>query len=329
PVRATIRLNGSTETTEAESAWVIVAPPDFAPPIENIITLYDVVYNIAVALHPSLKIRDDTPVSFTSYIYPILRRVSNMHWVSDVADRGHGPGAGGHFMEDSQLQLLSSNNKSPDSPAFVRRNAIFQRLRKPFPPGGGGDMPRLPGGDDERVSLTEVQYKLMERWAKGEFTSDWTGQPTPLPLDKMPVQDRPGALDRAALEACVGGGFFPGIEASRVMREQSTYDKKQPFRINQRRLPGELTAGMAVPWQADFHDCSSEFGADWWPGQRPVQVFRGGTDKEEWILGVSSKADLVNKWSQLGFVVEKKKAGKVTYVESERSLPLTQAAGKG
>jgi hypothetical protein len=39
PVRATIQLRGSTKTIRAESAWVIVAPPDFAPPIPNVITL--------------------------------------------------------------------------------------------------------------------------------------------------------------------------------------------------------------------------------------------------------------------------------------------------
>jgi L-lysine epsilon oxidase-like protein len=39
PVRATIRLNGSAAPIAADPAWVIVAPPDFAPPIENVVTL--------------------------------------------------------------------------------------------------------------------------------------------------------------------------------------------------------------------------------------------------------------------------------------------------
>ena len=58
---------------------------------------------------------------------------------------------------------------------------------------------------------------------------DWPGaEPAPTPLDQLPEQDRPQALDRAALEACVGGPFFPGIEASRVMLEETTYDKTAP-----------------------------------------------------------------------------------------------------
>jgi hypothetical protein len=42
------------------------------------------------------------------------------------------------------------------------------------------------------------------------------------PLDKLAEQERPQTLDRAALEGCVGGPFFPGIEASRVMLNATT-----------------------------------------------------------------------------------------------------------
>lgn len=281
PVRATIRLNGSTEIVEAEAVWVIVAPPDFAPPIENMITLYDVVLNIATRLHPSVAAQEDArTISFTSDIYPILWRPTNVHWVSDQASIGHGPGRRGHFTEDSRMQLLSSNDKSPGSPAFDRRSAVFRRLR--MPTGGGGDMPRLPGGD-AFVSLTDVQYRRMEKWAQGEFEADWPGQPPKPPiLDDCPIQDQPAALDRAALESCVGGGFFPGIEVSRLMREPPTYDQRRPLRISSQLTAGALTAGMAVPWQADFRACDDEGLSDWWPGQRPVEVFRG-KNRVKWI----------------------------------------------
>ena len=43
---------------EAEPAWVIVAPPDFAPAIENAITLYDVAYDAMVQLNPTLEPAD-------------------------------------------------------------------------------------------------------------------------------------------------------------------------------------------------------------------------------------------------------------------------------
>ena len=141
PVRATIQLHGTTEAIEAESAWVIVAPPDFAPPIENVITLYDVVYNMMARFDPALAVSEATTISFTRDIYPILRRVSDMHWVSEVAAGAHGPNRSGHFI--SQLALLSSNT----SQAAGRRGRIFRKLRNPE--GGGGNMPKLPASTTE------------------------------------------------------------------------------------------------------------------------------------------------------------------------------------
>jgi hypothetical protein len=340
PVRATIRLNGSTEIVEAEAAWVIVAPPDFAPSIENMVTLYDVVYNIATELHPSMAAQEDArTISFTSDIYPILRRPTNLHWVSDQISIGHGRGRRGHFIEDSQMQLLSNNDKTLGSPAFERRNQVFRRLRRPLSMGGNlGDMPRLPGGD-ALVTLTEVQYRRMEKWARGEFEADWPGQPPEPPaLDDIPIQDQPATLDRAALESCVGGGFFPGIEVSRLIREPSTYDQRQPLRISSQLTAGALTAGMAVPWQADFRDCDDVGFSDWWPGQRPVEVFRG-QESATWVpsrwperpdqpppFPPPEPTDedwdryyrpMLDNWSRLGFVV--KEEGTDRYVEDERS----------
>ncbi len=323
PVRATVRLHDTTQTLEADPAWVIVAPPDFAPAIENVITLYDVVYNIMTKFDPSLAVSETTTISFTRDIYPILRRVSNMHWVSEVAATGHAPGLSGHFI--SRLPQLFSNT----SEALGRRDRIFRKLRTPT--GGGGNMPKLPASvaEDAIVALTEVQYTRMARWAKGAFEADWNGQePTPLTLDELPVQDRPHALDRAALEACVGGGFFPGIEVGMIMLEEGTYDSGRPFRINAQLLPGTLTARMAVPWQADFFFCSFQGddendpldGMDWWPGQRPVNVLRGN-ERERWVPRAWKTPErMVKEWSKLGFVV--KENGTQRFIEDERDEAL-------
>lgn len=61
-------------------------------------------------------------------------------------------------------------------------------------------------------------------------------------------------LTRAGLEACVGGAFFPGIEASWFLRD--TYNYTEPFRLDHTGLSaGDVTKQMAVPWQADFFKC--------------------------------------------------------------------------
>jgi hypothetical protein len=313
PVRATVRLTGGAAPVVADPAWLIVAPPDFAPPIGNVVTLYDAVYNVMAHFDPALAVGDASKISFTRDIYPILRRVSYMQWVSSLAAGQHGHGGHNCFIE--QLSRLNSN-KPQDRP---KRDGIFQALRTPQ--GNGGDMPKLPPGADKvpGASLTPTQYKRMELWAQGKFDADWPGvEPASTPFEALPERDRPQALDRAALESCVGGPFFPGIEASRLLLEDTTYDRKRPFRISADLPAGTLTAGMAVPWQSDFHDCNATEGADWWPGQRPNQVRRGQQSGVEWVPEDWKRADMTQSWSKLGFVVERKTANQVEYVEDER-----------
>jgi hypothetical protein len=188
-------------------------------------------------------------------------------------------------------------------------------------------MPKLPLKTNPQVRgpfVTATMYKRMERWAKGSFDADWPGaEPAPVPFDKLPDAEKPKALDRAALEACVGGPFFPGIEVSAMMLDETTYDKKRPFRINTKFSAGELTSRMAIPWQADFRLCGDEDGADWWPGQRPIHVFRGNQPNSgDWTPKLWSMADMVNQWSQLGFIVEDESSGKTRYIENERNVTL-------
>lgn len=327
PVHATIQLHGTTEKIEADPAWVLVGVPDFAPEIQNVITLYDVVYDMMAKLDPAWMERALAHVSFTRDIFPIFRRVSNMHWVSDVAMIRHAPGKRGHFV--SRVDELSSS--SPEHQQA--RDFIFHKLRTPQ--GTGGNMPKLPASMDPKmiVSLTQVQYGRMEKWAKGEFEADWEGQePALVPLDELPIEERPGALDRSALESCVGAGRFPGIEAGQVMLEDETYDRTRPFRINLNKPPGWLTARMAVPWQADYRDCAYEesLGLDWWPGQRPNDIWRrrdGELKRERWVPMTDiwekepdRRPMMVKHWSELGFIVKQEIGGDLKFVEIERTL---------
>jgi len=172
-------------------------------------------------------------------------------------------------------------------------------------------------------ALTKHQYELMKKWSVGLFKADWTGsEPIPLRFDEIPAPERPAALDRAALEACVGYPFFPGIETGYVIASPDTY--RGPFRISTSKMPGDLTAEMAVPWQADFLACADQY----WPGQRPVTIHRDGALQDwapkEWIIDpeVDPKTpgyiEMVQNWSRLGFVVQRGEE----FVERERNLPF-------
>jgi hypothetical protein len=286
------------------------------------VTLYDVVYDqTAKVSDPSLAVTDTSPVSFTRDIYPLLRRVSRLHWVSGVAARPEGHAQNGMNDFASRVTLLSS--KGPD--AAAERNRIFGALRNPAT--GVGKMPKLPEKTNKNVRgpfVPQTQYKRMQRWAQGSFDADWPGaEPKPVPLDRLPASEQPHALDRAALEACVGGPFFPGIEVSGMMLDATTYDPKRPFRINAQIDPGTLTARMAVPWQSDFHDCGKEGSADWWPGQRPTHVLGAGrTRAGDWMPDQWEREDMVTQWMRLGFIVEDASGGDARYVEDERNVDV-------
>jgi hypothetical protein len=205
----------------------------------------------------------------------------------------------------------------PPPASASARAAIFEKLRDPaLPPtqsSGEADMPMIHSDFyplEVNQSLTRLQYQMMRQWKDGDFINDWTGSP------EVSQPLTPEDLDRAALDSCVGGAFYPGIEASWFLRD--VYEFSKPFRLEAKYLEaGDVTKQMAVPWQADFTDCAQEGELAWWPAQRPDDVFpEDGSSQVPWTRGVvNSMSDMVQKWHRLGFVV--KKGDK--YVETERT----------
>ena len=294
PVTASIVLKGTSRRVKAAGAWVICAPPKFAPPLDNAITLYDVLLQVAV---DRLGLALPPQPSYTSDIYPILQRAIDMKWVSKMVSSAHA---------HHTCSILI-----PPPGSAADRIAVFARLLSPVD-GSGGDMPMIwsdnyPAAGN--ATLTRVQYMMMQRWRDGNFINDWIGVPKPS------TDITPEGLDRAALEPCVGGAFHPGIEASWLLRDAYVFD--EPFRLSHSGLDaGDVTKQMAVPWQADFYDCSQEGALAWWPAQRPDDVFvSGGESQVSWTRElVGSQMGMVKKWHRLGFVVRKGSR----YVETER-----------
>lgn len=319
PVRARVQIDGGS-IYDAEPAWVVVTPPAYAPNIENLVTWYDLCVNInAEFFNP---INSTRVPSFTRDIYPILKRTTLLSWVSETARQGHGAGQAGNFLEASQLQQFSNASYEYRS----RRLAIFNRLTEPNTPSPSPErlapspknMPKLRSGIDAKSqtsftfpSLTEYQYQMLYSWARGDFIADWQGEPQVTPIDEMPMSEQPDALTRAALESCIGGPFFPGIEGTYLIAQVQTYES--PFRINRQLSAGSLTERMAVPWQADFLSC----GSLWWPAQRPVSVKVESGEYQQFSRKMNNYLDMVENWSQLGFVVQQGSE----YIEKESKLP--------
>src|SRR5258708_6946231 len=121
PVTAKIVLHdGKVPVEVLGGAWVIVAPPDFAPDLTNIVTLYDVMEEVAYR-NPHL-VRSDTPhpqgvdhVSFSSDIEPILQRIHSYRWVNAMRLRDHGFGKPGDFQQPGKLGNLVPDISDPDT----------------------------------------------------------------------------------------------------------------------------------------------------------------------------------------------------------------------
>ena len=321
-VRARITFADGTTidlSQPGQAAWVICTMPRYAPGLGYFTTLHDLALD---ACPPGAL--PDRP-SFTKDIYPILASVTQLHWVNVTAAQGHGPGKPGFYADT--MRLLARNDESTASEDRNRRQAIFDRLRAP----GADDrnrrlMPRLSDDvledkqhkeDYDIAALTERQYGMLKKWCDGDFEDDFGGADPYVPLESMSIAEQPAALDRGALDGTAGTPLFPGIESWKIMREREVY--AAPLRISDSMRPGDLTMGNALPWQADFLDCTDT----WWPVQRPTNVVRSGRH-ERWVPtswgednNIPDFAEMVKHWSGLGFVVDKGGAG---FVEDERTL---------
>ena len=321
PVTATVKFKRDGATVAAVGAWVIVGAPKFAPPIDNVITLYDTLLQVAV---DRLGLKLPAKPSFTKDIYPLLQRAIKMKWVSGMvahpmahADEQHPGHEQHHHGEVEGPAHATLGEVIPPPGAASDRAAIFDKLRDPAlpptEPSGESDMPMIHSDfypADVNEPLTRIQYGMMKKWKNGNFVNDWSGPPAASRLIT------PAGLDRAALESCVGGALYPGIEASWLLRD--TYKFSEPFRLDLTNLkPGDVTKQMALPWQADFTDCAQEGELAWWPAQRPDDVFpETGGPQVPWTRNVvNSMSDMVRKWHRLGFVVKKGR----TFVETERN----------
>lgn len=286
PVTATITLAPGEAPIAAEGgAWVTIGPPDFAPAIRGIVTLYDVIRQVGID-SLGLAAPSATP-SFDQEIMPLIRRARRHRWVHDDANWS------GADLDASDADLRSKSPTLDGQKAEVRR-----RILKAEDLLSGHVSPLGPP-----FELRKHQKDALDAWAARNF--DETPMTFSLTAD---------GLTRAALEGAVGQGFCPGIEAGIILLDPSLYRSPFDFRIDhQKAAPGDLTALMAQPWQADFLKCHTE----WWPTQRPDLAPQSDDfeDNDFWIRGIGNHKELVEKFQRLGFIVQ---TGPETFIEAER-----------
>ncbi|WP_338847378.1 LodA/GoxA family CTQ-dependent oxidase [Massilia sp. W12] len=390
PVCATIEFaDGST--VQAAAATVMVGPPSYAPQIPNLVTLYDTIFDGAVraGAYPAIYQsgfwhagQQGYWPDFDGEIKPLLERGILYPWVAAIPPKPH----------KFDFEMLGKTVTLPNGvvqgdPALAGlRQYILDFLRPPNaeneivnnlkdagatgPRAGVGAtmMPYLAGDNAlilghapaKYLRLTDTQYFFLQQWARGFFT-------------RNSAVSQPGdAITRGVLENCVGGAFSPGIEMTWISRNPAIY--QEPFRIRHQFVavgplgmgfdpaiglqPGDVTRYMAVPWQADFNECSSQ-PIDgrilwWWPAQRPEYVYldpqasvKAGPDADAdvpnppslgtgmqvpWLgtdfdqmastyIMFADDVDMVRYWAGLGFVLERGEGEQQRFVEVERALP--------
>jgi hypothetical protein len=285
PVSAVVTLPGQDPVLVHHPAWVAVAPPDFAPGIDSIVTLYDVAFQAAV---DKGALRPDAVPSFRRHIKPLIERATSLRWVNNWE------------RWNSLLPLDWNALASTGAGSATLRKKIAMVLKNPS-------------------LVTFIMPPFMEgyidKWVAGNFLSDLNGIDPEVPL--------PDQLDRSALDACVGNNFFPGIEASINLRDKDIYAR--PFRLDHTNLgkvyPGCLTEIMAVPWQADFRDCA---GGVWWPSQRPDIAMTDANNipasQVFWEAPIpqGDHQQMVDHVMALGFIVPTQVGAETVFVEAER-----------
>jgi L-lysine 6-oxidase len=376
PVYASVKM-ADGRAVDAEMGWVIVGSPKFAPELVNIVTLDDLIYDIAIReMGFNKKIYNKGwnhkyRPNFDRDIKPILDRPAGYRWVSTIP-----------FMSSFSPAPFDARDASPANKA--NRQAYLSYFRTPVPPrrfanqkeaakalavangpasgfGDGAtipkDVPLMPVNSGSNplnpvliikfLTITPTQYFFLEQWADGIFDV----APDPGPAERSVT-----AEDHVAPGNCVGGPLCPGIETTWIMQNKEIYTT--PYRIKPAHPesyyakhglspsedegrgggcePGDLTKRMAIPWQADFFDCSTQyvnftnpsvnkdssgtpvpptFYVYWWPPQSPEFTMVDAMDANTQLIdgvsvgqlapyarGINSFGQMILAWSYLPFV---------------------------
>jgi hypothetical protein len=293
PVTAEVTLDG--RSIPVDPAWVVTAPPNYAPEAVGVRTLYDLLQDLYIQAG---WMKAPAPVSFRHDVYPILQRLTNLQWVNAGFASQFGRGGPHPFNDPAYARALSW--LPPHGGFDVHQEVRLQVLhsfRAPDPTDANqlpwpwiyGDAMDVPPGDSPRqnASVSPTQYAVLQAWAAGQFVDDWERPyDPPRRIDQVPLPEQPAMLDKAALHFCLADAFHPGCEVTWPVRHITMFSS--PFRIVHRPAdqpppdygptltpevalsptgplyaqgPGDLSRWMGLPWQADTGFCRSGYAS--------------------------------------------------------------------
>jgi hypothetical protein len=298
PVTAAVSIAG--RAIPVDPAWVIVAPPNYAPDIIGWRTMHDCMTDVFTRVG-WLEVPDT--ISFTNHVLPILSRLSNLQWVNKGFAAMFGIGGPMNFEDHAFLEKLACTEgpNNPLDPYVELRQTILNAFR---PQNTVAEEPRVwpwiygdaygsstATSPENALALPGLQKYFLTRWVSGDFVNDWNPNAVaPKKLEDVPAAERPAMLDKAALHFCLADAFHPGCEMTWPVRHSSMYSA--PFRFRHRapgnpepdcgqtlntqnvktpngplyaQGPGDITRWMAVPWQVDTAFCRSGYNTEYDP----------------------------------------------------------------
>lgn len=305
PVTATVRHEGRELTVDP--AWVVVAPPNYAPQQKSVRTMWDLMRDLAY--QQGFLTAPQRP-SFRNDILPIFERLSRLQWVNEGFTKGFGWASPFDFGSPRWIAILAdaSEENAERRRQLANQFRVFERDSwSPVPwPWIYGDAMNVPAAKTPRQysELTQTQLTFLEKWAKGDFDADHDPSRTPpRRLEEVPLAGQPATLDQASLEFCLADAFHPGCEMTWPVRTASLY--MGPYRFLHAPMgtdpdygpelttaicerpdgpltgqrAGGITRWMAVPWQTDTASCRSGYERNYdpylptfWPARVPNQV---------------------------------------------------------
>ncbi len=301
PVTADVTYNGTK--LKVDPAWVICAPPDYAPMQKSVRTMWDLMRDVAVK--SNMLPRPIRP-SFTKDILPIFQRMTDLQWVNAGFAGAFGFGGPFNYTTNEWIKRLGN----PSSAYIEMRRTISNNFRRINVSGAEapqlwpwlyGDAISIPstGSVRQHATLSDLQLSFLDQWVQGDFDADFvdrTGCPhTPEPptIEQLPISEQPDMLTKAAMEFCLADAFHPGCEMTWPMRTSGMY--MAPFRLKHAKktppvntmyygpimnsdtltlakgpilggqVAGGITRWMAIPWQTDTASCRDGYTTDYDP----------------------------------------------------------------
>jgi len=278
-ITATIKAKDSGKEyrlTDAKSAaWVASAPPDYAPQIQPISTMFDLICGAA----------NESYDSELSLVFPMMYRLYRMQWVNlgdflspsfkETIDK---------LVKEKKFKYIYDKGNSPEEKKEARairetifnlfRNPLYdydnepiipskdmtnidnrgsgtEKLKLPYYPGDGID---YPGSPAQWFAIPPMLYHELRKWKDGEFETpshfhfkniDQMGKYYRKRFIQASKDDarKPLLMTRAVLETLYGGGFHPGVELTWPMRHNAMYAENN----------------MVYPWISEHNDYTYSF----------------------------------------------------------------------